>query len=152
MHNAWSLLQALSPGDAVFRRRTSAQRFVAWLALAAMALIAVVPTVSRSLVALSLAPPMSMAMDGGMAMPGMAHDPASHAAGRRGHAMPHAPVPPSTDACGYCVLMYHSPALAAVALVLLPLRLPALAPVRPAARRAPVPRRLDVRSRGPPLA
>lgn len=131
----------------VFRKR-SRRRLVAWMAIAAMGLLMVLPTVSRSLEALSLVPPMG-SMQGAMDMP-MAPDCPAHQAGESHH---HGtPAAPSTDACGYCSLMFHSPALAWATLPLLPalpstpLRAQSVVPD------APTLPPLTRRSRGPPLA
>lgn len=136
-------------GMIVFRKR-SCRRLVAWVAIAAMGLLMVLPTVSRSLEALSLVPAMDMSMSthGGMNMSKVPDCPA-HQAGERHHRTPEAP---STDACGYCSLMFHSPALAWATLPLLPalpstpLRAHVIVPA------APTLLPLVRRSRGPPLA
>ncbi|RDI99161.1 DUF2946 domain-containing protein [Dyella solisilvae] len=120
---------------------------IAWLAIAAMGLLALVPTVSRVLespVALHV-----MAMDMDMAMG--ADCPEQHASQDHRHAPPDSGQLPSTDACGYCSLISHSPALMAAALVLPP-ALPAASPaITRVAPDAPSVAPLDVHSRGPPL-
>lgn len=112
----------------------------------AVSLLLFAPSVSRVLVAFSPMPAMSMAA-------GVAQHHAVHAPGKCAHDPLHGPALPSTDACGYCSLLFHSPALAATVLVLLPLALPAAtAHAQAMAFHAPVLRLLDRRSRGPPLA
>lgn len=121
-------------------RRRPYRRFVAWLASVALGLLMLTPTVSRTLVSMSLVPAMDMAADCSM----------HHAGGHAG--APHRPVPPSVDDCGYCTLLYHSPALTWVVAVLTPV-VPAVLPaVSHTAPTAPTLRPLDVRSRAPPRA
>jgi hypothetical protein len=93
-------------------KRAAQQRFVAWLALAAMALIVLMPVVSRS-----------MPMDGmAMGTPSVPEDGcpvhAAHADHR--HAgMPDHPDDP-TARCGYCVLLSHTPVAGLGAALVLP--------------------------------
>jgi hypothetical protein len=108
--------------------------------MAALALLLVVPTVSRTLVALSAASsacatcPDQAATD--------THPPAHHD--------PMAPA--ALDACGYCTLMSHSPVLTTALVALLP----AVPASRPATtlviQSAPLVRLPDARPRGPPLS
>jgi hypothetical protein len=77
---------------------------MAWLAMLAMALIVVMPVVSRT---------MSMAG----AMPGMDEPCPVHAAlAVKQPGLPHAPIEPM-ERCGYCYLLYHSPLLGSSAVV-----------------------------------
>jgi hypothetical protein len=92
------------PGKVVVRLRTS-RLYVAWLAMLAMALIVVMPAISRV-----------MPMTG--AMPGMDascpyHD---HQASTRHPDAPGTPADP-TERCGYCVLLSHTPLLTANVIV-----------------------------------
>jgi hypothetical protein len=128
-------------------KRAAQQRFVAWLAFAAMALIVLMPAISRSM-------PADMDMGGMAGMAGMSADgamgamPADH---HHGPAMPGDPSDP-TARCGYCVLLTHSPAVGfASALLWLPLELRAIAPQTVIARSAPLAPLLSARPRGPPL-
>lgn len=116
----------------------------------AMGLMLFAPLVSRVLVTLSVMPAMTMADD--MAMPGMDTSHAHHAPDNCSHGAPHDPAPPSTDACGYCSLLFHSPALAVTVPVLPPALPTATALPQAMVFRAPALERLDRRSRGPPLA
>lgn len=105
----------------------------------AMALIVVMPVLSRSL-------PM-------VAMPGMGADcPVHHADGSKHPSSPHTPVDP-TERCGYCALLHHSPALAASTVIHLP---PAAPPATIATIRKlgdePATPRLSADPRGPPAA
>ncbi|KRE89484.1 hypothetical protein ASG87_03915 [Frateuria sp. Soil773] len=116
----------------------------------ALGLMLFAPLISRFLVAFSVVP--AMTMTDGMAMPGMVQHQADHASGKRNHGAPHDPATPSTDACGYCSLLFHSPALTATVPVLPP-ALPATTALSQAmAFHAPALRLLDRRSRGPPMA
>jgi hypothetical protein len=113
-----------------------------WLALVALALTLVAPSISRILYAWS-------SQDA--AMVSMAGEHAGH--GGHGHTgMPSHPGMPmhGDDVCGYCTLMCHSPVLTSgVAFTILPLpRTPYLAALGKV--RAPVPALLEHRSRGPP--
>lgn len=120
--------------------RKQAQRgFIAWLAFAALGLLLLAPTVSRSLAALATASSACVSCpDEGMRdshLPGH-HDPAT---------------PSALEACAYCTLMSHSPVLTAALLSLLtvaPISVPTTTLV---VRPAPLLRPLDVRPRGPPL-
>jgi hypothetical protein len=126
---------------------------VAWLVIAAMGLLALVPTVSRVLAspttAAIMAMDMAMPMDAAKASDA---DCPTHLAGHdHRQAPPDAGQPLSMDACGYCSLMSHSPALLASALVLppaLPIVSPSIAHVVPDASSAAP---LVTHSRGPPL-
>lgn len=120
--------------------RKRAQRgLFAWLAIAALGLLLVAPTVSRTLAAMSPA----LTADA----PGMGHGSSdTHPAAHQDPAAPH-----PMDACGYCTLMSHSPAVTAVAmasLTALPASLPVMALLP---QRAPQLLPLDTRPRGPPL-
>ncbi|HET6555613.1 MAG TPA: DUF2946 family protein [Dyella sp.] len=92
----------------MIRRRTP-PRFVAWLAFAALWLLAVAPTISRTLPEVQWSPDLgawctSHGLD--THHPSTPDDPASH-----------------TDKCGYCALLGHSPLLGAataVAVVAIP--------------------------------
>jgi len=94
----------------------------------------------------------AMSMADCMDIPGMASSQADHASGKHVQDAVPDPASPSTDACGYCSLLFHSPALAATVPVL-----PAALPLTATALQARVFRisalRLPARrSRGPPLA
>lgn len=123
-------------GNSLLHRRV--QRSVAtWLALFALGLALFAPTISRTV---AFAPSVGMAMGMDCAMHG---------------AMPHrgqSPDAPTTpDACGYCLLMCHSPVLTTGLTLTVP-ALPAAPPAMRAPRRdAPLPVRLEQRSRGPPI-
>lgn len=114
------------------------RRVVAWLAFVAIWLTIVAPVVSRVMPVQAAMPAMA-----GMACPehmGHATDPGT----------PH-PHPPSTEKCGYCTLIGHSPVLATAAWVpaLLPQTafLPAAFPDESHVRRHSL---LAPTSRGPP--
>lgn len=118
-------------------RRGTFHRCVAWLALAAMALIVMVPAVSRFI-------PVDTAMagmDAGCAMKAA------------NHAHPGIPTDPDdpTARCGYCTLLDHTPV---VGMGVLLLHLPALRPASPfsaaTSPNAPLTRLLSARPRGPP--
>jgi hypothetical protein len=126
----------------VFKRKAQ-RRFVAWLAFAAMALIVLMPAISRS---------MSMPMDGGMSsMSGMgAHCPMTADHGDH-HAVPANPDDP-TARCGYCVLLSHNPfAGFASAVLWLPLELQDSAPPSTVVYGVPAAPLLSAHPRGPPL-
>nr|WP_239538103.1 DUF2946 family protein [Dyella mobilis] len=96
-------------------KRASHRRFVAWLALAAMALVVLMPVLSRAMPADA---PM-MGMDAGCTM----HE------GHAGHPHPGTPNHPDdpTARCGYCVLLTHTPVVdSGLAVLFAPLDLPAL--------------------------
>jgi hypothetical protein len=120
-------------------KRAAQQRFVAWMALAAMALVVFMPVLSRAMPA--GAPMMGMTADCGMDMDHAVH----------GHpAMPGHPDDP-TARCGYCVLLTHTPVVSAgVAVLLAPVNLPALAPQTTLPRNATSTPLLSARPRGPP--
>jgi hypothetical protein len=119
-------------------KRAAQQRFVAWLALAAMALLVLMPVLSR---AMPDAP--MMGMDAGCSM-GMDH--ASHPHGMPGH-----PDDP-TARCGYCVLLTHTPVVAiSIALLHAPADLPTLSPPIFQSRDAAAVPLLSAAPRGPPL-
>jgi hypothetical protein len=119
-------------------RITRSHRYIAWLAMLAMAFVVVVPVVSRM-----------MPMTG--AMPGMEGACPEHVSlGARQPATPHAPADPM-ERCGYCFLLHHSPLLSSSVLVhVLPAAPERDAPVvaLPADRsHAPL---LSAEARGPP--
>jgi hypothetical protein len=91
-------------GMAVLRRKIS-RRYVAWLALLAMALIVVMPAISRV-----------MPMPG---MPGMDVACTHHMAGMHHPGAPDTPADPTVKCC-YCVLLHHLPVLPTVALASVP--------------------------------
>ncbi|MEO5810651.1 MAG: DUF2946 family protein [Rhodanobacter sp.] len=123
----------------MFRKR--AQRgFIAWLAIAALGLLLVAPTISRTLAALSPASAscvLCSAQVAGDTHPAMHHDPAT---------------PFALDACAYCTLISHSPVLTAALMSLLPVAPTSLPATTPVVRPAPMLRPFDVRPRGPPLS
>lgn len=114
-----------------------AQRSVAtWLALFALGLALFAPTISRTV---AFAPSVGMATGMDCAMHG---------------AMPHrgqSPNAPATlDACGYCLLMCHSPVLTTGLTLTVPALSAAPLAIRAPRHDAPLPVRLEQRSRGPP--
>jgi len=108
------------------------------------------PLISRVLVAFSVMPAMTMADC--TAMPSMAQHQADHTVGTQGRGAPQNPAPPSTDACGYCSLLFHTPVLAVTVPVLPPVLSPALAPLQARVFSIPAVHLPAQRSRGPPLA
>jgi Protein of unknown function (DUF2946) len=129
-------------------KRAAQQRFVAWLAFVAMALVVLMPAISRSM-------PVDMDMGGMGSMAGMSAGcsmggiPADH---RHGPAMPGDPCDP-TARCAYCVLLAHNPVTGfASALLWLPIERRALAPQSAIVRNAPAAPLLSARPRGPPLS
>jgi hypothetical protein len=121
-------------------KRAAQQRFVAWLALAAMALVVLMPVLSRAMPADA---PM-MGMDAGCGMASMDH--ADHRHGTPGH-----PDDP-TARCGYCVLLTHTPVVSmGMAVLLAPADLPTLSPQTIQSRGITAAPLLSARPRGPPL-
>lgn len=129
-------------------KRAAQKKFVAWLAFAAMALIVLMPAISRSM-------PADMDMGGMMGMAGMNADgsmgvmPADH------HHRPAMPGDPSdpTARCAYCVLLTHNPVTGiAGAVVWLPVELHTFAPQAFVVGSAPSAPLLSARPRGPPLS
>lgn len=125
--------------DATMPRKRSYQRFIAWLAVVAMGMVVVLPTVSRALA--SPATLSAVATGEGCA----AHQ--REAAPRRDPLPSH-----GTDACGYCTLASHSPVVMGHAIA--PLR---SLPATPFAAQygdlqIPSPISPEAHSRGPPLA
>jgi hypothetical protein len=121
-------------------KRAAQQRYVAWLAIAAMTLIVLMPVLSRMMPADM--PMMGMHADCGMNM--------DHA----GHAHPGIPGHPDdpTAHCGYCVLLTHMPVVGSgVAILLAPLDLPAHSPQTARLHHAPSATLLSANPRGPPL-
>ena len=119
-------------------KRAAQQQFVAWLALAAMMLLVLMPVLSR---AMPNAPMTGMGADCSMD--------AGHAGGP--HGTPGHPDDP-TARCGYCVLLTHTPVVGMGAAVLLaPIDLPGLPPQTFQPRDAAFAPLLSARPRGPPL-
>ncbi|GGA15326.1 DUF2946 family protein [Dyella caseinilytica] len=121
-------------------KRAAQQRFVAWMALAAMALLVLMPVLARTMPA--DAPMMGMTADCGMDM------------GHAGHGHPGMPGHPDdpTARCGYCVLLTHMPVVGmGVAVLLAPANLPALSPQAILPRNTASTLLLSARPRGPPL-
>jgi hypothetical protein len=119
-------------------KRAAQQRFVAWLALAAMALLVLMPVLSRAM-------PDAVMM-------GMGAD-CSMDAGHAGHQhrMPGHPDDP-TARCGYCVLLTHTPVVGmGVAVWLAPIDFPGLSPQTIHSRDAAHAPLLSAHPRGPPL-
>ena len=126
-------------------KRAAQQRFAAWLAFAAMALIVLMPAISRSM-------PTDMDM-GGMDMSAMAGMTADNSMAAHHH-HPAAPGDPNdpTARCGYCVLLAHNPVTGFSSVLLwTPVELHTLAPQSAIARSAPAVLLLSARPRGPPL-
>lgn len=123
-------------GQAVTRCATF-HRCVAWLAVAAMALIMVMPAVSRF-----------MPVDTAMACMGAGG--AMHADNPPRPGAPNFPDDP-TARCGYCALLGHTPVVGAGVLFF---HLPTLRPASPidaiALQSTPFARFLSARPRGPP--
>ncbi|HUA81412.1 MAG TPA: DUF2946 domain-containing protein [Dyella sp.] len=118
-------------------RRPAHRRFVAWLGIAAMLLVVVMPLVSRSM-------PNHVGMDMGCHM-GMMHG--AH------HHMPCSPQDPDdpTAHCGYCTLLTHTPVAAFdVPVVSVAALLPALSPQTTTLQSEPTTPWLSARPRGPP--
>ena len=125
-------------------KRAAQQRFVAWLALAAMALIVLMPVLSRTMPADASMMGMAMTMDAGCGMD-MAHADHAHP-GMPGH-----PDDPTAH-CGYCVLLTHTPAVGmGVAVLPALIDLPTLAPSSRLPRGTVWTVLLSARPRGPPL-
>lgn len=124
---------------AIFRK-ASHSKLGAWLALAAMWLVVVMPVLSRSM-------PMPMP-----SMSAMGHDAEFSAHGLSEQHPPTSPDPSSTlDKCGYCSLFCHSPMVAGNALRSLPpLALPAQTLLAPTVPAGPPPQLLSAAPRGPP--
>lgn len=139
MLEPWSKVR--STRDAVIRKRTQ-RKLVTWLAFVALGLILFAPSISRSL--------QIWASDHDRVA--LTSDCPEHAAHPHHSGMPeHPSVPEKDSTCGYCTLMYHSPALTlGVAFIVPPLTpVPFLAIFHDA--RAPAPAQLNQRSRGPPV-
>lgn len=125
-------------------KRFAQHRFVAWLALAAMALIVLMPVISRSM-------PMDMAMDGMLSS--MDAGCALHAAhaDHHQHGMPEHPDDP-TARCGYCVLFSHMPVVGFdTPLILPPVHLASSTPHTVLPWGVPTAPLLSAQPRGPPL-
>lgn len=86
-------------------RLKTSRVYVAWLAMLAMALIVVMPAISRVM-------PMTVAMPG-MDAPCPQHD---HQASAQHPDSPGTPADPM-ERCGYCVLLSHTPLLTASVIV-----------------------------------
>ncbi|HKT30237.1 DUF2946 domain-containing protein [Dyella sp.] len=127
-------------------KRSAQHRFVAWLALAAMALIVLMPVISRAM-------PMDMAMgdmapstiDAGCALHG------AHADHHHQHGMPEHPDDPTAH-CGYCVLFSHMPVVGFdTPLILPPVHLASATPHTALPFNVPAAPPLSAQPRGPPL-
>lgn len=125
-------------------KRSAQHRFVAWLALAAMALIVLMPVISRAM-------PMDMAMDGmSSSMDAGCTLHAEHANHHR-HGMPEHPDDPTAH-CGYCVLFSHMPVVGFdIPLILPPVHLASSAPHTALPLSVPAAPLLSAQPRGPPL-
>ncbi|WP_233840526.1 DUF2946 domain-containing protein [Dyella sp. 2HG41-7] len=120
-------------------KRAAHRRLVAWLGIAAMLLVVVMPLVSRS-----MPNHVGMDMEMGCHM-GMMHG--AH------HHMPCSPQDPDdpTAHCGYCTLLTHTPVAAFdVPVVTVAALLPALSPQTTTPQSAPTTPWLSARPRGPP--
>jgi hypothetical protein len=125
-------------------KRAAQQRFVAWLALAAMALIVLMPVVSRSMPMDGMAMGTSSVPEGGCPVH-TAHADHRHAG------MPDHPDDP-TARCGYCVLLSHTPVAGlGVALVLPSVQHPPFFLRTTMPRGVPAEPLLSAHPRGPPL-
>lgn len=116
------------------------RRFIGWLALLALLLLNVVPTVSRLRSTAWVEPDLGAWCGSHVAGNSPAH--AGHPAPHRG----------SLDHCGYCGLVRHAPPLpdTGLALALLPL-LPQQAPDLAGGLSHALPSRLAALPRGPPV-
>ena len=123
----------LFAGDMLLHKRAQC-RGVTWLALFALGLILFVPTISRTLASASATTGMNCSMHGGT--PHHSHSPAT---------------PLTLDACGYCTLMCHSPALTMGVTLTVPVLLVAPLAIRGSRQDTPLGVLLEQRSRGPPL-
>ncbi|MFC5583179.1 DUF2946 domain-containing protein [Rhodanobacter terrae] len=122
----------------VFRHKAFRQ-VVSWLALLAMALVVVMPAVSRVM-------PMTASMP---SMQGMA-EACPQRTGEEKHPAPGHPADP-TDRCGYCVLFGHQSILASSHVLHLLPAAPGAAESTPLpVRRKDATRRLSADPRGPP--
>ena len=123
----------------MFRKRAQ-HGAVAWLAFAALGLLLVAPTISRTLAALLPASESCVLC-------------ADQVAGDTHTQMHHDPAAPSAlDACAYCTLISHNPVLTAALMSLLPVAPVSLPTTKLVARAAPMLRPFEVRPRGPPLS
>jgi Protein of unknown function (DUF2946) len=125
-------------------KRAAQQRFVAWLAFAAMALVVLMPAISRSM-------PADM---GTGSIGSMGADCPMHGGSADHRHRPATPGDPSdpTARCAYCVLLSHNPVTGfAGALLWLPIEPLALAPQTAVARSVAAAPLLSARPRGPPL-
>lgn len=116
------------------------RKWVAWLAMFAMWLTIVAPVVSQTIAAASWSPDLGGWCDGHA---GLVNHPAPH------QTDPHAP---TTDKCGYCGLLGHSPTLAGTSWQpLLPVWQDASTLAAPPTRKAHITRvLLAAAPRGPP--
>nr|WP_274380839.1 DUF2946 domain-containing protein [Dyella acidiphila] len=111
------------------------------MALVAMALVVLMPVLSRSMASDA---PMMGAMDMSMGSMDMGH------AGHGHPGMPEHPDDPTAH-CGYCVLLTHTPTVgSSVAIWVAPLALPTLAPSTTLPRNSFSTLLLSARPRGPP--
>ena len=125
-------------------KRAAHQRFVQWLAFTAMALIVLMPAISRSMPAdMGIDNMASMSVDCPMSTTSANH--------RHHHVIPGDPSDP-TARCSYCVLMTHNPVTGFASVLLwLPVELHADAPQVLTARGAAFAPLLSAPPRGPPL-
>jgi hypothetical protein len=132
-------------------RNACTQRTLAWIALFAIALVSIVPSVQQLLAVHAMRAGSAIAMDvahDGHAMGAMQHgvgvdDPCSHGS----------PDGDPWHKCGYCDFLAHAPVLASVPLVaLLATPLPPVSLVAPPARPVDATRHLVAQPRGPPIA
>lgn len=137
---------AMATGTALLKRRHPNRRFIGWLALLALLLLNVAPTVSRLRSTAWVVPDLGVWCG-------------SHAAGNSAaHAGYPAPHRGSLDHCGYCGLVRHAPplpdtGLAWVLLPLLPQQVPGLtggSSLGSSSRLAALPRGPPVRELVPP--
>jgi hypothetical protein len=127
------------PEPLFLSRRRAHYRLTTWLAFVALGLLMVCPTVSRTLVAMTPTP------DLGAWCTGHGLD--------RAHGAPSMPAHPASDAaCGYCVLLGHSPVLSSAFVAFVPAVPPASPTLAMPQLGAPYLRSLPIHLRGPPVA
>jgi hypothetical protein len=123
-------------------RRAMQRRFMAWLAIAAMALVAFAPGISQYLVAVHAMPSVDA-----LCPEHAAHMLHAHA----DHGAPDKQAGEHGDACGYCTLLSHSPVTPTVfPWLAIATPMPAQAPARMPSIRGDRTDILSAEPRGPP--